>query len=339
MQRNTDCTRKTLMRVTVIIPTYNQEAYIEQTIRSAMAQTYPNLEIIIGDDNSTDGTQQLIERIEQSDSRITYYRHKTNIGRVKNYHFLLHHSSGEWTINLDGDDYFSDPNFIANSIEAVKQLRDQSVNLIIAKYKHLVDGELRPNPSRFDSDARKTIVLNGFEDVLPHTETIGSGHLTSIYRTDLAKHIGCYEHDMLTADSESILRIALHGKVLFLNQHVAVWRKSSTNASHHSNIDEFLKAFLRNDLIRSECEKLKFEPTQYTPLIESLDIAHARRVLGRIVYERQEHQIPTFIATCKTRKISILKTFCATHMLVKWGKLSLRSPRLGFALLQASFRI
>lgn len=327
------------MRVTVIIPTYNQEAYIEQTIRSAMAQTYPNLEIIVGDDNSTDGTQALIERLEQSDPRITYYRHKANIGRVKNYHFLLHHSSGDWTINLDGDDYFSDPAFITNCMEAWREHQDESIHLIIAKYNLLVNGELKPNPSRFDSDSRKTIVLNGFEDVLPHTETIGSGHLTSIYRTDLAKHIGCYEHDMLTADSESILRIALHGKVLFLNQHVAVWRKSSTNASHHSNIDEFLKAFLRNDLIRTECEKLKFEPTQYTPLIESLDLAHARRVLGRIVYERQEHQIPAFIATCKTRNISILKTFCALHMLVKLGKLSMRSPRHGFALLQASFRI
>lgn len=327
------------MRVTVIIPTYNQEAYIEQTIRSAMSQTYTNLEIIVGDDNSTDGTQQLVESLEQRDSRIRYYRHKVNIGRVKNYHFLLHHSSGEWTINLDGDDYFSDPGFIAKSMEALGQQQDESICLVMAKYKLLIDGEFRLNPSRFDSDPRKTIVLNGFEDILPNTETIGSGHLTSIYRTDLAKNIGFYEHDILTADSESILRIALHGKVLFLNQHVAVWRKSSTNASYHSNIDEFLKAFLRNDLIRSECQKLKFDPTRYLNLIESLDITHARRVFGRIIYTRQENQIPAFIATCKTRKISMIKTFCAIHMLVKWGKLSIKSPRLGFALLQATFRI
>jgi|GEM_PF-5063165 len=327
------------MRVTVIIPTYNQEAYIEQTIRSAMAQTYPNLEILVGDDNSTDGTQKLIERLEQNDSRITYYRHKENVGRVKNYHFLLHHSSGEWTINLDGDDYFSDPAFITNSMEALHQQQDKAIHLIIAKYKILTDGELRPNPSRFDSDARKTILLNGLQDVLPHTETIGSGHLTSIYRTDLAKHIGFYEQDILTADSESVLRIALHGRVLLLNQHVAVWRKSETNASHHSNIDEFLKAFLRNDLIRMECEKLKFEPNTYSGLIESLDIAHARRVFGRLVYERQENQLNAFITTCKTRKISLFKTFGTSHMLVKWVKLTLRKPQLGFTIIQSAFRL
>lgn len=314
------------MLVTVLIPTYNQEAYIEQAVRSVLLQTYSDIEILIGDDHSTDGTKDILTTLSKDDSRIKYYRHKKNIGRVSNYHFLLSNSKGDWTLNLDGDDYFEDHAFIGKAVNEIQRSGSLDINLVIAKYKKLWNGRLIEHPSIFDNDARQIILLDGLKELLPNAESIGSGHLTSLYRTKLARQIGFYEHDILTADSESILRIALYGKVLFINEHVAVWRKSSANASYHSDIKIFLKAFYRNDLIREECTKLGFATADYEEVIHESDIAFARRIFGRIIHERQEQEIPHFLEVCKERGIAMWKVLRPSHMIFKLYKLSLRRP-------------
>ena len=56
--------------VSVIIPCYNAEKYVESSIRSIMSQTYRNLEIIITDDCSTDGTFEILQKLAKEDSRI-----------------------------------------------------------------------------------------------------------------------------------------------------------------------------------------------------------------------------------------------------------------------------
>ena len=66
MARNT----KNSPLVSVIIPCYNTEKYVEQAVRSIMNQTYKNLEIILTDDCSTDGTFTILQKLAEEDSRI-----------------------------------------------------------------------------------------------------------------------------------------------------------------------------------------------------------------------------------------------------------------------------
>lgn len=61
-------------QIDIIIPTYNREKTIERAVRSVLGQTYDNIKVIIVDDGSTDGTEQIINSIE--DSRIRYYKLK-----------------------------------------------------------------------------------------------------------------------------------------------------------------------------------------------------------------------------------------------------------------------
>ena len=70
-----------------MIPTYNQENYIVRAIESALSQDYPNLEIVIADDNSTDETEAVVtEALRKFNSPlIKYFKNKENIGILKNY--------------------------------------------------------------------------------------------------------------------------------------------------------------------------------------------------------------------------------------------------------------
>src|SRR5574340_595951 len=69
--------------VSIMIPTYGQEEVILKAVDSALAQDYPNLEIIVADDASPDCTSQLVAT--RKDPRLHYHRNPTNIGRVANY--------------------------------------------------------------------------------------------------------------------------------------------------------------------------------------------------------------------------------------------------------------
>lgn len=93
--------------VSFITPTYNQEKYISDCIRSALLQTYSNWEMIIIDDGSTDRTPEIIKLFAEKDKRIRYFR-QDNLGAYKlgiTYNRALQEAKGELIAILEGDDF------------------------------------------------------------------------------------------------------------------------------------------------------------------------------------------------------------------------------------------
>ena len=99
------------MKITIGICAYNTEQYIEQCLRSAMDQTYENLEIIVIDDGSTDGTGPYLDQI--SDPRVRVI-HKQNEGHAAGREQIVHMMTGEAVYWLDSDDYLL-PEAVAGS--------------------------------------------------------------------------------------------------------------------------------------------------------------------------------------------------------------------------------
>lgn len=100
--------------VSVVIPTYNYGKYIKQAIESALNQTLPPCEVIVADDGSTDGTDQVVAKYGDK-VRYIRYEHK-GICYLRN--ALLNEIKGDWFVNLDADDYLA-PDFIEQSIGEV----------------------------------------------------------------------------------------------------------------------------------------------------------------------------------------------------------------------------
>src|SRR5690606_6270355 len=98
--------------VTIMIPTYGQAHYLPRAIDSALAQDYPNLEVLVVDDASPDDTASVIEPYLE-DPRFRYHRHVENLGRVAAYRDTLEREAlGDYVLNLDGDDWLVDPTYL-----------------------------------------------------------------------------------------------------------------------------------------------------------------------------------------------------------------------------------
>ena len=92
--------------ITVIVPVYNILEYLPRCVRSITAQTYRNLEIILVDDGSTDGTGELCDKLAAEDERIRVF-HKENGGSSSARNLALQYAEGEYIGFVDSDDYIS----------------------------------------------------------------------------------------------------------------------------------------------------------------------------------------------------------------------------------------
>ena len=90
--------------VSILIPTYNGERFLRPALRSALSQSHREIEVVIGDDGSTDGTWDLIAAAEAADPRVRGIRHPTNLGPFENPLTLLREARGEYVKFLLHDD-------------------------------------------------------------------------------------------------------------------------------------------------------------------------------------------------------------------------------------------
>ncbi len=113
------CCLKKEPTVTVVIPAYNVEAYIEKCVKSVLEQTYKCLEIIIIDDGSTDSTATLIDELADKNELI-YVLHKKNSGVSAARNDGIELAKGDYIVFIDGDDWVA-PDFISYMISLVRK--------------------------------------------------------------------------------------------------------------------------------------------------------------------------------------------------------------------------
>ncbi|TRZ53935.1 MAG: glycosyltransferase family 2 protein [Dehalococcoidia bacterium] len=117
-------------RVSIGLPVYNGERYIEAAIDSILTQTYCDLELIIVDNASTDQTPRICREYAAKDKRIRYYRNKINMGVVANFNRAFKFSSGEYFKWAAHDDVLA-PEFLSKCINILDN--DPSIVLCHSK--------------------------------------------------------------------------------------------------------------------------------------------------------------------------------------------------------------
>src|SRR5437763_3335890 len=93
--------------VSIVVCTYNGEAFIRQQLDSLINQTYPSLEILVSDDGSTDRTVLIVRDYMQKDSRIHLHVNPKNLGYNRNFEQALLRASGSLIAVCDQDDVWS----------------------------------------------------------------------------------------------------------------------------------------------------------------------------------------------------------------------------------------
>ncbi|EEZ83740.1 glycosyltransferase family 2 protein [Vibrio alginolyticus] len=101
MQNNEDV-------VSIIMPTYNSEQTVVESIQSVLSQTYKNWELIIVDDRSTDNTWQVIQTYADKYDNIRVYQNKENLGAGASRNFAIKKARGRFIAFLDSDDLWTE---------------------------------------------------------------------------------------------------------------------------------------------------------------------------------------------------------------------------------------
>jgi glycosyltransferase involved in cell wall biosynthesis len=123
--------------ISIIIPAYNREKYIAEAVESVLAQDYPNKEIIVVDDGSTDSTAEIIKRYG---GRVRYIK-KENGGEASARNLGLSSARGELIAWLDSDDYYLSGKLSAQA----KYLEERTAaEIVFCKYENFVDGGETP---------------------------------------------------------------------------------------------------------------------------------------------------------------------------------------------------
>ncbi len=115
--------------VTVMVPVYNVEKYLERCLDSIVNQTYRNLEIILVNDGSTDRSEEICRRYKERDSRVFLYSQE-NQGQAVARNVCLDHAHGKYLVFVDSDDYLS-LSFIEILLRA---LFEKDVSLSVCDY-------------------------------------------------------------------------------------------------------------------------------------------------------------------------------------------------------------
>ena len=115
--------------ISVIIPAYNIAPYIERCIRSILAQTYTDLEILVVNDGSTDETPEICDRLALEDMRIRVF-HKQNGGVSSARNLALANAKGEYISIIDGDDWI-EPNLFEH---AITELNNSNAQVFMFEY-------------------------------------------------------------------------------------------------------------------------------------------------------------------------------------------------------------
>lgn len=142
-----------LDKISVVVPIYNQELYLEKSITGILCQTYTNLEVIAVNDGSTDKSDQILNDFAAKDTRLKIVT-KENGGLIDALSAGVRHSNGKYITFVDPDDYIDE-----NYIESLFALMDEKTDVAAAGiYAAEIDGDVvkQRRDIRLDEDKKYT---------------------------------------------------------------------------------------------------------------------------------------------------------------------------------------
>lgn len=211
--------------VSIIMPSWNTEKYIAETIQSVIDQTYTNWELLIVDDCSSDNTDEIVTSFK--DDRIKYYHNKKNLGAALTRNKALREAQGEWIAFLDSDDLWM-PEKLEHQIGFMKK---NNYTLSFTEYEK-IDEKSRP----------LNIYVSGPEKVNKHKMYNYDyiGQLTMMYS---AKEFGLIQIKDIKKNNDYAIRLQLYKKngtcAYLLKENLAKYRVRKVSISH----DKFRKKF------------------------------------------------------------------------------------------------
>lgn len=215
--------------VSVVVPLYNGEKYVRESLDSILAQTYTNTEVIVMDDASSDAAPEIVRAY--ADSRLRYVRQPTNRGIFGNINDGIERARGELIAIHHADDVYH-PEILEREVAFLVEHPDAGAVFAIDTF---VDsggrewGKLElPAELRGQVLLAYPVVLNG---ILRHKNVFIRGG-TSLIRRAVYDDVGMFDDNyLLRADLDLWLRIARRHAIGLIDEHLVAYRYGHDNSS------------------------------------------------------------------------------------------------------------
>lgn len=213
---------KHIYKVTVIIPCFNRESYIRETIDSVLNQTYEPIEIIVIDDGSTDGSRDVLESYKD---KIILLEHpgRVNRGQSAAINLGLDQSSGEYIAILDSDDLF-----LKDKIKIQVEFLDNNLDIgLVYSNGYYIDEHGNQIAKMYYSDP---IENSDPERVLMDCYFLVPNN--SLVRRSVYHQVGGFDEDLRAAqDHDMAIRIAEKTKLAYIDDYLFLYRRHPDSIS------------------------------------------------------------------------------------------------------------
>lgn len=193
--------------VSVILPAFNAEMFLRESISSILNQSLKNIELIIINDGSTDSTEDIIKSF--SDNRIVYLKNTINLGIIKTLNKGIDNAKGKYIARMDADD-ISMPNRLKRQIEVLEN--DESIDIVNIKAYILNDSGTfyTKNKGSFAASSNTMRYLQYLRNMIMHPGVMVKKILCSISNIGIQKRycilrITIYGYDSLMLDINALL--------------------------------------------------------------------------------------------------------------------------------------
>ena len=231
-------------KVSVCMPTYNQEAYIEQAINGVLQQEGCDWELIIANDGSTDNTYSICKGYQEKfPDKIKLINQSHNKGLIENTKECILASSGIYIAICEGDDYWIDPLKLKKQVSILDN--DPAVSMVHSNWVNYYENQARFVPRVISEKKYICESQNGRESVEEiMMETYRGIRFSSIcFRKD--EFLKAYTDDPLlfsplysTCDISLFYELAYRGRLYYLNEVTTVYRIQNESVSITSNQDK-----------------------------------------------------------------------------------------------------
>ena len=241
---------------TVVIPVFNKESFIEQTLNGVINQSFKAFEILIINDGSTDESLNIINRF--NDERIKVYSQENKgVSAARNFGIL--NAQAKYIALLDGDDLW-ESTYLETMYSAISNYPNASI--FAAAIAHKFDKKTFASEYDFVVDSEFT-VLDYFKNSLKHQLLSGS---SVVFKKSIIETTGLFDIDLKSGeDTDLWIRFGLHYPVVFINQTLAYYvhndsslSKSAIDLNAKPKFDKYLNEEIENKDLKKLIDKNRY---------------------------------------------------------------------------------
>lgn len=223
--------------VSVVIPSYNHERFIEEAVRSVWLQTYPNVELIVIDDGSKDGSVEILNQLYKISPITMHLISRANQGLCKTLNEGIRYASGEFIAVVASDD-----RMLANKISDLYAviMNDLKISFVYADYYYINESGLR---LRKISDEKNLNPDNKFLSILLVESFY---HVSSaLFRKSSLVQVEYFDESLSFEDYDMLLKLLIIGEAKYVDVPVFEYRLMDNENSLSRNLLLIIPSYLK----------------------------------------------------------------------------------------------